>query len=152
MSSLLNITVGELLKQKAELHPDHEAVIYADRDLRLSYKEFDDQCNLVAKGLMNLGINKNDHIAIWATNTPEWLTCQFATGKMGGVLVTVNTNYRTSELEYLLRQSDSETIILMEKYRTASYIDMIYEICPELKDSEAGKLNSARLPKLKMLL
>lgn len=152
MSSLLNITVGELLKQKAELHPDHEAVIYADRDLRLSYKEFDDQCNLVAKGLMNLGINKNDHIAIWATNTPEWLTCQFATGKMGGVLVTVNTNYRTSELEYLLRQSDSETIILMEKYRTASYIDMIYEICPELKNSEAGKLNSARLPKLKNVI
>lgn len=89
MSSLLNVTVGELLKQKAELHPDHEAVVYADRNLRLSYKEFDDQCNLVAKGLMRLGINKNDHIAIWATNTPEWLTCQFATGKMGGVLVTV---------------------------------------------------------------
>ncbi|MFB7304379.1 AMP-binding protein [Heyndrickxia sporothermodurans] len=152
MSSLLNVTIGELLKQKAELHPDHEAVVYADRNLRLSYKEFDDQCNLVAKGLMRLGINKNDHIAIWATNTPEWLTCQFATGKMGGVLVTVNTNYRTSELEYLLRQSDSKTIILMENYRTASYIDMIYEICPELKESEAGNLTSTRLPELKNVI
>lgn len=108
MSSVLTVTIGELLEQKAEKHPNHEAVIYADRNLRWSYKEFNDECRIVAKGLMRLGIDKGDHLAIWATNTPEWLTAQFATAKMGAILVTVNTNYRTTELEYLLRQSDSK--------------------------------------------
>lgn len=152
MASLLNVTIGELLEQKAMLHPDHEAVIYSDRNLRYSYKEFNDHCHLIAKGLMRLGIEKGDHAAIWATNTPEWLTCQFATGKMGAVLVTVNTNYQTTELEYLLRQSDSKTIILMESYRNSSYIEMLYEICPELNESEAGNLISKRLPELKNVI
>lgn len=152
MSSVLTITIGELLEQKAEKHPNHEAVIYADRNLRWSYKEFNDECRIVAKGLMRLGIDKGDHLAIWATNTPEWLTAQFATAKMGAILVTVNTNYRTTELEYLLRQSDSKTIILMESYRDASYIDMLNEICPELKEAKPGSLNSKRLPMLKNVI
>ena len=101
---------------------------------------------------MRLGIDKGDHLAIWATNTPEWLTAQFATAKMGAILVTVNTNYRTTELEYLLRQSDSKTIILMESYRDASYIDMLNEICPELKEAKPGSLNSKRLPMLKNVI
>ncbi|MBU5210106.1 AMP-binding protein [Heyndrickxia oleronia] len=152
MSSVLTVTIGELLEQKAEKHPNHEAVIYADRNLRWSYKEFNDECRIVAKGLMRLGIDKGDHLAIWATNTPEWLTAQFATAKMGAILVTVNTNYRTTELEYLLRQSDSKTIILMESYRDASYIDMLNEICPELKEAKPGSLNSKRLPMLKNVI
>jgi fatty-acyl-CoA synthase len=152
MSELLHMTVGKLLEEKAKLHPEHEAVVYADRSLRMSYKEFDRHCRKVARGLMKLGLEKGEHIAIWSTNTPEWLTCQFATGKMGAVLVTVNTNYRTSELEYLLKQSDSTTIILMERYRDSSYIDMLYEIVPELKTSKAGALNSSRLPYLKNVI
>ncbi|MCM3236666.1 AMP-binding protein [Heyndrickxia oleronia] len=152
MSSVLTVTIGELLEQKAEIHPNHEAVIYADRNLRWSYKEFNDECRIVAKGLMKLRIDKGDHLAIWATNTPEWLTAQFATAKMGAILVTVNTNYRTTELEYLLRQSDSKTIILMESYRDASYIDMLNEICPELKEAKPGSLNSKRLPMLKNVI
>ncbi|MES1044624.1 AMP-binding protein [Bacillus obstructivus] len=152
MSSVLTVTIGELLEQKAEKHPNHEAVIYADRNLRWSYKEFNDECRIVAKGLMKLGIDKGDHLAIWATNTPEWLTAQFATAKMGAILVTVNTNYRTTELEYLLRQSDSKTIILMESYRDASYIEMLNEICPELKEAKPGSLNSKRLPMLKNVI
>jgi fatty-acyl-CoA synthase len=152
MSTLLNVTIGELLEEKAALYPTHEAVVYADRNLRWTYQEFNAKCRLVAKGLMKLGIEKGEHLAIWATNTPEWLTCQFATGKMGAVLVTVNTNYRTLELEYLLQQSDTTTIILMEKYRESSYIEMLYEICPELKDCEPGMLVSKRLPKLKNVI
>ncbi|UQD52089.1 hypothetical protein C0971_08740 [Bacillus methanolicus] len=138
MSDLLNITVGKLLEEKAKLHPNHEAVVYADRFLRMTYDEFDRHCRKAARGLMRLGLEKGEHIAIWSTNTPEWLTCQFATGKIGAVLVTVNTNYRTSELEYLLKQSDSTTIVLMERYRDSSYIDMLYEIVPELKNSKPG--------------
>jgi fatty-acyl-CoA synthase len=152
MANLLSITIGKLLQEKARLHPNHEAVVYADRDLRMTYEEFDQYCRKIAKGLMKLGIEKGDHIAIWASNTPEWLACQFATGKMGGVLVTVNTNYRTAELEYLLNQSDSNTIILMNQFKDASYIDMLYEIVPELKDSKPGQLESTKLPFLKNVI
>jgi fatty-acyl-CoA synthase len=152
MANLLSISIGKLLQEKAKLHPNHEAVVYADRDLRMTYEEFDQYCRKIAKGLMKLGIEKGDHIAIWASNTPEWLACQFATGKMGGVLVTVNTNYRTAELEYLLKQSDSNTIILMNQFKDASYIDMLYEIVPELKDSKPGQLESTKLPFLKNVI
>ncbi len=149
---LLNDTIGSLLENKAMLHPDHPAVVYSDRDLRLSYREFNNLCRKIARGLLRIGINKGDHIAIWGTNSPEWLVSQFATGKMGGVLVTVNTNYQEAELEFLLNQSNSSTIILMEKFRDTSYIDILNRICPELKESPAGQLNSVRLPKLKNVI
>ncbi|MFC0418358.1 AMP-binding protein [Cytobacillus solani] len=149
---MLHFTVGKLLEEKAQLHPDHEAVVYADRGLRLTYKQLDEYCRRAAKGLMKLGLEKGEHIAAWSTNTPEWLITQFATGQMGAVLVTVNTNYRTAELEYLLKQSDATTIILMEHYRDASYIDMLYEIAPELKTSEPACLQCSRLPFLKNVI
>jgi fatty-acyl-CoA synthase len=152
LSNLLNQTIGRLLEEKAELQGERDAVVYSDRNLRMTYKEFDLHCRKAAKGLMGLGLQKGEHMAVWSTNTPEWLTTQFATGKMGAVLVTVNTNYRTAELEYLLKQSDATTILLMEQYRDASYIDMLYEICPELKDCQPGNLESKRLPALKNVI
>lgn len=152
MGNLLPYTVGELLEVQAKRYPEHEAVVYADRNLRLNYKEFNELCRKAARGLMKLGVRKGEHIAAWSSNTPEWVVSQFASGKMGAVLVTVNTNYRTAELEYLLKQSDSTTIILMEQFKDTSYIDMVYEIVPELKTSEPGKLESARLPFLKNVI
>lgn len=152
MENLLPYTVGELLEVQAKKYPEHEAVVYADRNLRMNYKEFNMLCRKGARGLMKLGVKKGEHIAAWSSNTPEWVVSQFATGKMGAVLVTVNTNYRTAELEYLLKQSDSTTIILMEQYKDASYIDMVYEIVPELKTSEPGKLESSNLPYLKNVI
>lgn len=152
MSNLLNITIGKLLEEKARLHPNHEAVVYSDRNLRWSYQQFDEECRKAAKGFMKLGIEKGDKLAAWSSNTPEWLITQFATGKMGAVLVTVNTNYQTAELEYLLKQSDTTTIILMDTYKDSSYIDMVYEIAPELKSAEPGQLKSSRLPYLKNII
>jgi fatty-acyl-CoA synthase len=152
MGNLLPYTVGELLEVQAKRYPEHDAVVYADRNLRLNYKEFNELCRKAARGLMKLGVRKGEHIAAWSSNTPEWVVSQFASGKMGAVLVTVNTNYRTAELEYLLKQSDSTTIILMEQFKDTSYIDMVYEIVPELKTSEPGKLESARLPFLKNVI
>jgi fatty-acyl-CoA synthase len=146
---MLTVTVGKLLEEKVQLHPDHEAVVYADRGLRMTYRQLNDYSRLVARGLMKLGIEKGENVAIWATNVPEWIACQFATGKMGAVLVTVNTNYRAAELEYLLKQSDSTTLFLIEQYRDSSYVDIVYEIVPELRTCEPGKLQSKRLPKLK---
>lgn len=149
---MLTVTIGKLLEERARQYADHEAVVYADRGLRLTYRQFNDYCRLVARGLMRLGIEKGEHVAIWATNVPEWIACQFATGKMGAVLVTVNTNYRAAELEYLLRQSDSTTLFLIEQYRDSSYIDILYEIVPELRTSAPGQLQSKRLPKLKNVI
>lgn len=149
MTELIRKSVGQLLADRAEEMPDHDALVYPDRGLRYSYREFNDLCEQVAKGLMALGVQKGENVAVWATNVPEWVSLQFGTGKMGAVLVTVNTNYRSSELEYLLKQSDSTTIFLIEDYRGNSYIDTIYELCPELKTSEPGKLETKRLPLLK---
>lgn len=152
MAELLHLTIGKLLEKTAVNTPDHEAVVYPDRGLRYTYRQFDQLCRKVAKGLMALGIDKGEHVAIWASNTPEWLTAQFASAKTGAVLVTVNTNYQLSELEYVLKQSDATTLILMESYRGTSYIDILYKLIPELKESEPGKLASERLPFLKNII
>lgn len=152
MSDLLDVTIGKLLEKTAEQYGDNEAVVYHELGLRHSYREFEKICRKAARGFMSLDIEKGEHIAIWASNKPEWLISQFSTAKMGGVLVTVNTNYRTSELEYLLKQSDSTTIILMEQYKDHSYIETLYEIVPELKNAEPGKLQSEKLPKLKNII
>ncbi|MEC1102078.1 AMP-binding protein [Bacillus paralicheniformis] len=152
MAELLHLTIGKLLEKTAANAPDHEAVVYPDRRLRYTYRQFDQLCRKVARGLMALGIEKGEHVAIWASNTPEWLTAQFASAKTGAVLVTVNTNYQLSELEYVLKQSDATTLILMESYRGTSYIDILYKLIPELKESEPGKLASERLPFLKNII
>lgn len=147
----LGMTLGELLDKQAVKYSENEAVVYTEKEIRYSYREFRDVCNQAAKGFMELGIDIGDHVAIWAHNQPEWLITQFATGKMGGVLVTVNTNYRAMELEYLLKQSDAETLILSEGMR-ADYPEILYEICPELKRSEPGELESENLPHLKNVI
>ncbi|WP_426606477.1 AMP-binding protein [Bacillus licheniformis] len=152
MAELLHLTIGKLLEKTAADAPDHEAVVYPDRGLRYTYREFDQLCRKVAKGLMALGIDKGEHVAIWASNTPEWLTAQFASAKAGAVLVTANTNYQLSELEYVLKQSDATTLILMESYRGTSYIDILCKLIPELKEGEPGRLASERLPFLKNII
>lgn len=149
---VLELTIGELLDIQARNHPDNDALVYVDRGLRYTYEEFNQVCRTAAKGFMKLGIKKGDHISIWATNVPEWVVTQYSTGKMGAVLVTVNTNYRVFELEYVLKQSDSTTLILIDGWKDASYVDIVNELCPELKDSEPGKLNSERLPLLKNVI
>ncbi len=148
----IQLPVGKLLEETAAKYPDREAVVYADRDFRYTYKEFDRLCREAARGFMKLGIDAGEHVAVWSTNTPEWVTAQFATGKMGAVLVTVNTSYRAAELEYLLKQSDSTTLILMEQFKDHSYINTLFELCPELNDCEPGNLQSKRLPKLKNVI
>lgn len=152
MQKLDRITVGGLLDRIATKFPDHDALVYTDRNLRYTYHQFNQLCRQVAKGLMALGLKRGEHIAIWATNVPEWVTLQFATGKMGAVLVTVNTNYKTFEVEYLLKQSDTTTLVMIGGTKTSNYINIINELCPELRDSQPGKLNSARLPMLKNVI
>src|SRR5690625_6289530 len=99
-----------------------------------------------------MSIEKGENVAICYDNKPEWLTSQFATGKMGGVLVTVNTNYQAAELEYLLKQSESTTLIMAESYKGTSYLDVLKQICPDLKSSIKGELSSDTLSYLKNVI
>ncbi len=150
--ALLEKTVGQLLEEQARNYPDYEAMVYPEKKLRKTYREFNEMTNEAARGFMSLGIEKGEHVAIWSDNKPEWLVSQFATAKAGAVLVTVNTNYRAQELEYLLKQSDATTLILAEEFRGTSYIDILKEICPELDTSLKGDLDSERLPRLKNII
>ncbi len=152
MAELVYQTIGQLLDEQTENYPKREALVYADRDLRMTYEELNHQSRLVARGLMSLGIEKGDHIAVWTTNVPEWVQLQFGTGKMGAPIVTVNTNYRAHELEYLLKQSDAKTIILIENFRDHSFMNTLQELCPELEHCEPGNLQSKRLPLLKNVI
>ncbi len=152
MAELVYQTIGQLLDEQSKKYPQNEALVYADRDLRMTYEQLNYQARLVARGLMALGIEKGDHIAVWTTNVPEWVQLQFGTGKMGAPIVTVNTNYRASELEYLLKQSDAKTIFLIENYRDHSFINTLQELCPELEHCEPGNLQSKRLPLLKNVI
>lgn len=150
--AILHQTVGQTVRKQAALHPDTEAYVYPEHGVRKTYREFDEETDRLAKAFMGLGIEKGEHIAIWSDNKREWLLSQFATGKMGGVLVTVNTSYQSSELEYLLKQSESTTLILGEEFKGNNYIDIINAVCPELKTAEKGNIRCAKLPHLERVI
>ena len=147
-----DLTIGDLLDKVANKYPDKDALIYLNPRLRYSYHEFCSICNKVAKGFLRLGVKKGDHLAILANNVPEWVITQFATAKIGAILVAVNTFYRTFELEYLLKQSDTKHLILVGGVKKKEYLDMVYELCPELNRSYSGQLNSSRFPLLQNLI
>ncbi|MBN2851900.1 MAG: AMP-binding protein [Clostridia bacterium] len=149
MGQLLQTTIGGLLTQMADRYPDNEALVHYNEGTRFTYKEFNDHCNRIARGLLGLGIKKGDHIAIWATNKTEWVILQFASAKIGVVLVTVNTNYKVFELEYLLKQSDSMTLFLIDHFKETDYLGIFEKVCPEIKECEKGHLVSRKLPLLK---
>lgn len=145
-------TIGELIDNIADKFGDNDALVYADPPLKYNYREFLEVCNCVAKGFLKLGIKKGDHLAIWVNNVPEWVVTQFASAKIGAVLVTVNTNYRIYELEYLLKQSDTKHLILISGIKENEYLDMIYELCPELEKLAPGQLSSKRFSMLKNVI
>ncbi|HPR40478.1 MAG TPA: AMP-binding protein [Oscillospiraceae bacterium] len=149
MNELISITVGKLLSENAKRFPDREMIKYTDRDYCRTWKEFDEETDRIARGFMAMGLGKGDHIAIWATNVPAWLMTLFASAKIGAVLVTVNTAYKVFELEYLLRQSDSKALVLIDGFKSTSYIDIVNELCPTLKDSAPGDYQNPMLPFLK---
>jgi fatty-acyl-CoA synthase len=146
---LLSSTMGGMLEKWATELPDHEFIVYPDRDLRFTYKEFDERVNQLAKGLIANGVKKGDKVGIWANNVPDWNLYMFAVAKAGAILVTINTNYKLSELEYLIRNADLHTICIIDGYRDSDYISMIFELVPELKTCARGQLESAKFPVLR---
>ncbi|MGB0975664.1 MAG: AMP-binding protein [Prolixibacteraceae bacterium] len=147
--NLFEKTLGEVLEEQVEKYPNKEFLVYSDRDLRFTYKEFNERVNHLALGLLETGMKPGDKLGIWANNVPDWITFMFATAKIGAVLVTINTNYKTHELEYLIENSDLHTLAIIDSYRDSDYISMVYDLVPELKKCERGHLNSPKFPKLK---
>jgi fatty-acyl-CoA synthase len=147
--AIRNITLGQVLDEAIRRHPDNEAIVYVDRDLRMTYREFGEVVDRLARGLMALGVARGEKVAVWATNIPYWVALQFATAKIGAVLLTVNTNYKRAELAYLLEQSETENLFLIDGYMDTDYLQTVYELVPELKSQERGRLHSDRFPHLK---
>jgi fatty-acyl-CoA synthase len=151
MAAIRDITLGRLLDETIEKYPDTEAVVYVDRDFRLTYREFGALVDTVAKGLMALGVKKGEKVAVWANNVPYWVTLQFATAKIGAIMLTVNTHYRSHEVKYLLENSETENLFIIGNYRDHDYLSTVYELIPELKTQERGQLRTNKFPKLKRL-
>ncbi len=146
-------TIGQLVDIVADGFPDNKALEYHKQGISYDYGNFRQVCNQVARGFMALGVERGEKVAIWANNVPQWVLTQFGTGKMGAVLVTVNTNYRSFELEYLMKQSDATTLLLIGGVREPDeYLKVVYDVCPELKDCEPGKLDCKKLPLLKNVI
>ncbi len=148
-NDLAAATLGQLLDQAVARHPDNDAVVYADRNFRLTSREFGHLVERLARGLMALGVEKDEKVAVWATNVPYWVALQFATARIGAILLTVNTNYKRAELDYLLRQSEAENIFIIDGFRDTDYVQTLYELVPELKTQERGFLRSEAYPHLK---
>jgi fatty-acyl-CoA synthase len=149
MSEQLEFTVGALLDHIAAKYPTRDALIYPERGLRYTWSQFNERCRLVAKGLLAIGIRKGDNVAIWAYNVPEWVTLQFATAKIGAILVTVNTSYKSAELEYILGQSDATTLFMVKSFKDTDYVATVNEVVPDLATATPGSLKTAKLPHLK---
>ena len=144
-----NVTIGQLLDETVQKYPKQDAVVYTDRNFRLTWEEFSEEVDNTAKGLMAHGVKKGEKVAVWATNVPHWITLQFATAKIGAILLTVNTAYREKELEYLLMHSEAENIFLIDSYREIDYLQTLYTLVPELKTQSRENFKSERFPHLK---
>ncbi|MBK8313918.1 MAG: AMP-binding protein [Acidobacteria bacterium] len=156
---LIDLTVGDLLDLRANEIPDKEAIVYnypeSGLELRLNYRQYNDVVNRLAKGLMALGVEKGDHIAVWATNVPEWIFLEMALAKIGAVLVTVNTNYKADEIEYVLRQGDIRMLFMIDGFRNNSYLESIYSILPEIRDIHDPldqDIRNGKLPELRKVV
>ncbi|MBQ5819662.1 MAG: AMP-binding protein [Clostridia bacterium] len=150
---LIDCTFSQVLDRMVEEFPDQYAFKYTTLDYTRTYSEFRDDVDTFARALIALGVRAGHHVAVWASNVPQWYIAFWATVKIGAVLVTVNTTYKIAEVEYLLRQSDSHTVILTEGAKDTHYGEIIGQLCPELETMKSGdSLHARRLPFLRNVI
>ncbi len=154
MEGFIERTLGGQIEYMAEKFPNVTAVKYAAKfNYERTYKEFSEECDKIARAFLAMGVKNGDHVAMWATNYPQWLLTLFGAAKIGAVLVTVNTNYKIYEAEYLLKQSDSKVLVMSDGVKDTSYVEIINELVPEIKSLKPGEeINSERLPFLKHVI
>ncbi|MEM5437875.1 AMP-binding protein [Paraburkholderia diazotrophica] len=145
-------TVGQFLLHTARRFPERPAVVFREQQIRWSWTEFLQEVDTLAAGLLDLGIQTGDRVGIWSPNRVEWLMTQFATARIGAVLVNINPAYRLAELEYALNKVGCKAIISAEKFKSSMYLQMLQELAPELATATPGDLHAARLPDLRIVI
>ena len=147
-----DLTIGQTLHYTAETYGQQEAYVFHESGLRSSWQQLDHDADTAARGLLSLGFRPGDHFGIWATNIPEWVVLQYATARIGVVLVTINPAYRPNELRYTLQQSDIKGIAVIDRFRSNDYLAMLNQVCPETMDACDGVVSSAEFPKLERVI
>ena len=150
--ALLTDTIGQLLDKAVQVGGEHEAFIFVEHNVRWTWRQFDDEVNRVAAGLVCLGVQAGNRVGIWSPNRPEWVLVQFATARIGAVLVNINPAYRVSELDYALNKVGVSVLLCARGLKATDYLAMLREIAPELNNSRPGQLALARLPGLRAIV
>ncbi len=152
-NTIIEKTFSQVLDKMVEEFPDQLAFKYTTLDYTRTYSQFRDDVDTFARSLIAMGVKPGSHVAVWATNIPQWYIAFWAVTKIGAVLVTMNTAYKIHEAEYLLKQSDTHTLITIDGYRDSNYSEIIAELCPELETTKQGcQLHSKRLPFLRNII
>ncbi|MAO11930.1 MULTISPECIES: AMP-binding protein [unclassified Marinobacter] len=149
---LLGMTIGDMLDRTAERFPNNDALVCLHQDIRWTYKEFVDKVNEAARAFMAIGVKRGDRVGIWSPNRYEWTVTQFATAKVGAILVNINPAYGVHELQYALNLAGITTLVTADSFKASNYREMIYELAPELKCSAPGKLKADHLPDLRAVI
>ncbi|MBE0488155.1 MAG: AMP-binding protein [Halomonas sp.] len=145
-------TIGDCFDETVARFPDRDALISLHQDLRYTWQELQAAVDQAARALLALGVRKGDRVGIWSPNCAEWTVTQFATAKIGAILVNINPSYRTHELEYALKQSAASTLILQGGFKGSDYVATLAELAPELRDASPGTFQSAKLPELERVI
>ncbi|ERS83676.1 AMP-binding protein [Marinobacter sp. EVN1] len=149
---LLGMTIGDMLDRTAQQFPDNEALVCLHQDIRWTYKEFVDKVNEAARAFMAIGVKRGDRVGIWSPNRYEWTVTQFATAKVGAILVNINPAYGVHELKYAMNLAGISVLVTADSFKTSNYREMIYELAPELKRSAPGKLKADNVPDLRAVI
>ncbi|MEO1158941.1 MAG: AMP-binding protein, partial [Pseudomonadota bacterium] len=150
--ALDHITIPEFLSRTVKRYASKEAVVFCEPGMRWTWRELQDRVDRFAAGLLSLGLYKGDRIGIWSPNRPEWVIAQFATARIGLVLVNINPAYRRHELEFALDKVGAKALISASSFKSSNYIEMLQDLAPELSGAVAGELNASRLPKLTTII
>jgi fatty-acyl-CoA synthase len=146
------LTIGQVLDETTARFGDHDALVFPQLDFRLTYRQLSAQVDEAARGLLALNLKRGDHVALWATNVPQWVVLQLATARLGIVLVTVNPAYRAFELRYVLGQCDAKALFLVDRFKSSDYFAMLAEVCPELAAVKPGEPIAAEFPHLRWIV
>ncbi|WP_228289264.1 AMP-binding protein [Marinobacter salinisoli] len=149
---LLGMTIGEMLDRTAEQYPDTEALVCLHQDIRWTYKEFVEKVNEAARAFLAIGVKRGDRVGIWSPNRYEWTVTQFATAKVGAILVNINPAYGMHELEYAMNLAGISVLVTADCFKASDYRKTLYELAPELKTAQSGELKSSRLPDLRAVI
>ena len=149
---LIGQTIGDRLDEIADKIPANEALVSVLENRRFTYASLRTEVDRVARALLALGLQKGDRVGVWSTNCVSWVLAQFATAKIGAILVTINPAYRVHELEYALRQSECNVLISGKGFKEDEYAGMLLELIPELSAAGVGNLRSKRFPHLRNII